>query len=134
MPAQEAMRNAWWPAFLFMLRFLAVAVLFFPLFRLRMIGAGDIKLMALMCGCLGMLQGGFAIVYGFILGAAMSLIKLLVQGSLRVRLSYLSAYIRRFIHTKEIVAYYNPSRDGYESTIPLGLCLFLGTLVYLYFT
>lgn len=131
LPAGEGMREAWWPALLFFLRLLAVSVLFFPLFRLRMIGAGDIKLMALMCGCLGMIQGGLSIIYGFVLGAALSLIKLLVQGSFMVRFMYLSAYIRRIIHTKEIVEYYNPARDGYESTIPLGLCLFLGTLIYL---
>ena len=63
----------------------------------------------------------------------MSLIKMLVQRTLFRRLNYLYAYVRRLILTKEVTAYHDPSRDGYTHTIPFGLCLFLGALVYLFF-
>lgn len=113
----------------FFWRCLLVVVLFFPLFYCRMIGAGDIKLMALICGFLGFVNGSFAILAGFLIGAAMALVKLLVQRSLIRRLNYLYAYFKRMILTKEVIAYHSPSRDGYEHTIPFGLCLFLGTLI-----
>lgn len=117
----------------FLIRVVVATAVFFPLFYVRMMGAGDIKLMALICGFLGFLNGSLAIFYGFLIGAAMSLIKLLVQRSLFQRLHYLYVYIRRLILTKEVTAYHDPARDGYAHTIPFGLCLFLGTLIYLLF-
>lgn len=124
---------AWQIPVWFLVRLLAAATVFFPFFYVRMIGAGDIKLMALICGFLGFLDGSLSIAYGFLIGAAMALIKMLVQKNLFQRLNYLYVYIRRLILTKEVTAYHNPSRDGYANTIPFGLCLFLGTLVYLFF-
>lgn len=114
----------------YVLRILAVAAVWAPVFHVRMMGAGDIKQMALICGILGLYDGSISILYGFLTGAVMALVKLLVQRSLAQRLSYLFAYIKRIILTKEVVAYHIPARDGYGSTIPFGLCLFIGTLVY----
>lgn len=106
----------------------AVILAFFVLFLCRMIGAGDIKMAALICGCLGLKTGMAAVFSGFLLGALWSLLKLLATGSFTKRISYFLAYIRRLIQTKELTYYYVPSRDGYDGVIPLGLCLFLGTL------
>lgn len=125
--------RAWEVPVWFLVRCIVTVAVFFPLFYVRMIGAGDIKLMAVICGFLGPWNGSLAIVYGFLIGAAMSLIKMLVQRTLFRRLNYLYAYIRRLILTKEVTAYHDPSRDGYTHTIPFGLCLFLGALVYLFF-
>lgn len=120
----------WWIPLWFLIRCLVVVVLFSPLFYCRMLGAGDIKIMALICGFMGFGNGSLSILFGFLIGAGMALIKLLVQRSLIQRLSYLYAYIKRLILTKEVTAYHNSVRDGYEHTIPFGLCLFLGTLLY----
>lgn len=109
-------------------RMTAVILAFFVLFLCRMIGAGDIKMAALICGYLGLKTGMAAIFSGFFLGAVWSLLKLLITGSFTKRISYFLAYIRRLIQTKELTYYYVPSRDGYDGVIPLGLCLFLGTL------
>lgn len=120
----------WWIPAWFFGRGLVVLVVFAPLFHARMIGAGDVKLMALVCGFLGFKDGSVSLFLSFLIGAAMALVKLLVQGSLFQRLSYLSAYLKRLILTKEVAAYHIPARDGYDHTIPFGLCLFLGTLIY----
>lgn len=127
---EAAETKDWWPVIWFFVCCFLVVIVFFPLFYCRMIGAGDIKLMALICGYLGLSYGGIAILYGFLLGAILSLTKLLVQKSLLRRLQYLYAYCKRLILTKEVTPYHNPGRDGYEHTIPMGLCLFLGTLFY----
>lgn len=117
----------------FFLRFSVVTAVFFVFFVCRMIGAGDIKLAALICGYLGLKAGAAAVGSGFLIGAFWSLIKMTVKGSLLKRLSFLLAYIRRVFQTGKIAAYYNPARDGYEGVIPLGMCLFLGTIVSIIF-
>lgn len=101
----------------------------FPIFLLRMVGAGDIKFMALVAGCFGLERGFWSVVIGLCLGAVLALGKMLQEGSVCQRFLYLTAYIRRFIQSKEIEAYYCPERDGYKCVIPLGACFFAGTLI-----
>ncbi|MCI8661965.1 MAG: prepilin peptidase [Hungatella sp.] len=112
-------------------RIVTVAVIWFPLFQLRMMGAGDIKLMALMTGYLGFVAGAHAVLYGFFIGAALAFLKLFVCRNLHQRLKYFLAYIRRLFLTKEPVPYYEASRDGKNAVIPLGFCLFGGYVWYL---
>ena len=101
----------------------------FPFFLLRMVGAGDIKFMALVAGCFGLERGFWSVVIGLCLGAVLALGKMLREGSVCQRFLYLTAYIRRLIQSKEIEAYYCPERDGYKCVIPLGACFFAGTLI-----
>ena len=96
---------------------------------LEMGGAGDIKFMALVAGCFGLERGFWSVVIGLCLGAVLALGKMLQEGSVCQRFLYLTAYIRRFIQSKEIEAYYCPERDGYKCVIPLGACFFAGTLI-----
>ncbi|WP_313152457.1 A24 family peptidase [Lacrimispora sp.] len=113
---------------LFLLRLVIVTGIFFLLFLCRMIGAGDIKLTALICGFLGLKAGALAVGLGFLIGAFWSFIKLAGSGILFTRLSCLLAYIRHVFQTGNLTTYYDPDRDGYDVVIPLGLFLFLGTL------
>ncbi|WP_455437861.1 prepilin peptidase [Hungatella hathewayi] len=116
---------------LFLARMLTVSALFFPLFICRMIGAGDIKLAALICGYSGLAGGASAIGLGFLIGAFWSFLKMMVKGSFHERFCHLAAYIRRIYHTKTITAYYDKARDGTEAVIPLGVCLFFGTMAFI---
>lgn len=119
-----------WQGVLYLIRLLAVTVIWFPLFRLRMIGAGDIKLMALTAGYLGFSAGAGVMMYGFFIGAILAFLKMLMCRNLRQRLGYFFAYIRRLFQTREAVPYYKASRDGKEAVIPLGLCLLGGYVWY----
>lgn len=101
-----------------------------PLFLLRMMGAGDLKLMAVISGFLGFADACSAVGLGFFIGAVWSLYRLLIQKQLRERLFYLFAYFRQLLLTRERIPYYEPSRDGYDVTIPFGVCLFLGTSLF----
>ncbi|SEU02922.1 prepilin peptidase [Lacrimispora sphenoides] len=118
---------------LFLLRLVIVTGIFFLLFLCRMIGAGDIKLTALICGFLGLRTGALAVGLGFLIGAFWSFIKMAGSGSLFTRLSCLLAFIRHVFQTGKLTIYYDPVRDGYDMVIPLGLCLFLGTLGSVFF-
>ena len=118
---------------LFSLRLVAVTGAFFLLFLCRMVGAGDIKLAALICGFLGLRAGALAVGAGFLIGAFWSFIKMAERGILFTRLICLLAYIRHIFQTGKFTTYYDPVRDGYDVVIPLGLCLFLGTLCSMFF-
>ncbi len=113
----------------FIIRLALAAAAGFPFFLLRMVGAGDIKFMALVAGCFGLERGFWAVVIGLCLGAVLALGKMLREGSVCQRFLYLAAYIRRLIQSKEIEAYYCPERDGYKCVIPLGACFFAGILI-----
>lgn len=116
-----------WGAAGFLLRAAAAVTVFFMFFCCRMIGAGDIKLMALICGYLGMKAGAEAIGCSFLVGAIWSLFRLIRLRILLKRLFYFTAYIRQVLTTGTMEEYYNPLSDGYEITIPFALCLTVGT-------
>ena len=122
-----------WGAMFFLNRFFVVTALFFLLFLFRMIGAGDIKIIALIYGYLGYGNGFAAVTGGFIIGAFWSQVLMTVKGCTFQRFSYFLTYIRLLIQTKKITAYYSSARDGYDSVIPLGFCMFLGTILTVVF-
>lgn len=103
----------------------------FLLFRLRLMGAGDAKLMALIAGYLGIDAGIEAIGAGLLAGAAWSLCRLLHDRDLRVRLMYLTVYFRRVFLSRMITAYEMPSREDGREQVPLATCLAVGTYLYL---
>ncbi|WP_138311709.1 MULTISPECIES: prepilin peptidase [unclassified Clostridium] len=113
----------------FMVRTMLAAAAGFPFFLFRMVGAGDIKFMAVMAGCFGLERGFWSMAIGLCLGAILALGRMLRDGGICRRFLYLTAYIRRLIQSKEIEAYYCPERDGYQCVIPLGACFFAGMLI-----
>lgn len=113
-------------AVFFLLALLGVISLFFPLFLLRMIGAGDIKMMAVVCGYLGIYRGGLLISYGFLAAALFSAVKLVSNNIFYLRFSYFFAYFRRLFLTKKISPYYLADRDGDLPAIHFAVCLWLG--------
>lgn len=119
------------PSTLYIVRLLTITAIWFPLFRLRMIGAGDVKLMALTAGFLGFGLGANVILYGFFIGAVLAFLKMLVCRNLHRRLAFFFAYIRRLFLTKEPLPYYQASRDGKSAVIPLAACLLAGYVWYL---
>ena len=118
------------PLILYGIRLFTAVAVWFPLFRLRMIGAGDVKLMALILGFLGFKTGANVILYGFFIGAVLAFLKMLVRRNLVQRLTYFFAYIRRLFLTKEAVPYYQASRDGKNAVIPMAACLLAGYVLH----
>ena len=115
----------------YLLRLGMVCVLFFPLFLFRMMGAGDVKLMAVVTAWLGWRGGVMVIGYSFFIGAVWALLKLCLSGIFWQRISYFIAYIRRLFLTKEKTPYYLAERDGDQVVIPFAVCLLGGFLVFL---
>lgn len=124
----------------FFLAAVAVLIPAYLLFRARLMGAGDGKLMALIAGYLGLDAGLRAIGTGMAVGAVWSLCRIWHDRTLLLRFVYLNAYIRRTILTKEMAVYEPQTRqDKYKKlpagenrhTIPLAACLAAGTYLYL---
>lgn len=123
--------SGWLAAAGYLIRTAAAAGIFFLFFLCRMMGAGDIKCMALICGYLGLPSGIKVIGLGMAFGAVWSFARLAVKGLARPRMEYLSAYIGQIIREKKIIPYYVPERDGKDVVLPLAACLFFGYGLYL---
>ena len=98
-------------------------------FYFRIIGAGDSKLIALMCGYLGIGRGFQTAAAGFIIGAIWSLGKLIYYRQARRRLGYFIAWLRQSIQTQERIPYFQKDRGGDQAVIPLAVCFLGGFLV-----
>ena len=103
----------------------------FLLFRFRLLGAGDGKLMALTAGFWGLEEGLWVIGAGLGIGAVWALYLLIHKRDMGARLTYLSAWIGRILLTGKITAYGEPSGDGGADTVPLAACLAAGNFLYL---
>lgn len=108
-----------------------VLIMVFLLFRLRMMGAGDCKMMAVIAGYLGLEAGIQAIAAGLAVGAIWSLYRLWCDKSFRTRLMYFTAYFTRIFQEKKIVAYDELSHTDSRHRIPLAACLAVGVFLYL---
>ena len=113
---------------------LAVLLGAFFLFRLRVMGAGDGKLMAVIAGYLGLDSGLEAIFFGMAVGAIWSLCRLWHGKSLKTYFIYLAACFTQEFQTRGI----NECGEGVikspMGTIPLAPCMAAGTYLYLMVT
>ncbi len=90
-------------------------LLLWPLFIIRGLGAGDIKLLSVISCYYGLdFWGETGVVFLFFAGIV-SIVQILKQGILRKRFQYLITYILYDRKSK----YYLPERDGRSMTIPL---------------
>ena len=101
---------------------------FFPLFMIRVLGAGDVKMIAFLLGHLGMASGIRIVLLGCAAAAVWGLGKMIRQRSFWRRMVILRDYIGRWMITKEVVPYYRAERDEGEGVIPFAVCLLLGFL------
>lgn len=106
----------------------------FFLFRMRMMGAGDGKLMAVIAGYLGIFDGILAIWTGLCLGAFWSLCRIRQREGLRARLRILAAYVMRTIRSGTVGAYEDLSGGSGTHRIPLAVCLAAGVYLFLVFS
>ena len=65
----------------------------FPLYLFRMIGAGDIKMAAVLFGAAGVQQGGRILLCGLMAAGAWSVVLLVWRGIARPRLTYLVLFV-----------------------------------------
>lgn len=98
--------------FLFLIFF--TIAFFFLLFLCRMMGAGDIKVMALIVGFLGFFDGIAVLIYGLAVSAAWSFLYMIHEKILIQRISYFAGYLNRCIRMRQVVPYLGWAKDGAE--------------------
>lgn len=96
--------------------FAAIGI-FFPLFFIHALGAGDIKLFSLVAAMDGLNRAFQVCTLWFFLAGAVSLGRLLSQHRLYQRLAYAFHYLTSVRETH--MPYYDKERDGEKDTIPL---------------
>ena len=99
------------------------------LFVLRMLGAGDIKLLCALGGIMGPRTIVECIVYSLLAGAGISLAILISTGGIRQRILYLCQYMNEFYCTCERRPYYRKGMEfpeNFHFTVPV----FLSVLLY----
>jgi prepilin peptidase CpaA len=109
-----------------LVRSLGLLVLLYPLFLMGVIGAGDVKLVSV-CGILIPLSGlGSFIIWSLIWGGLFSLIRMIRQRQLEIRLFWAVLYFFDMFRAGRFFRY--SSLDTADSYIPFGVCIFLGYL------
>lgn len=111
-------------------------LLLFPLFLIKALGAGDIKLFSLIGSFYGTSYVFKSIVTAFVLGAVMSLIYLIKYRQVFYRFHYLITYIQTTIssHTgKEIKPYYDRKKDGDQGVIHFSVAILGAILLQILF-
>jgi peptidase A24A, prepilin type IV len=97
---------------------------------LRMIGAGDIKLISLMFAYLGFKNGCIVVAAGMTLGAVYAFYKLYTSGILFERLLYFWKYTINTLKNNSVTKYYDCKKDSPNLVMPLSPFLLAGFLMW----
>lgn len=104
----------------------------FPLFKIGVLGAGDIKIFIVMGFYMNLTDLLICIIISFIIAAIPALVKLYKEESLKERMEYLNDYLGQLMKTKEILPYYFNEQNEKEidktkihMTIPILLSFLL---------
>ena len=100
------------------------------LFRFRVMGAGDGKLMAVIGGYLGIQSGFYAVALGFLAGAVWSLWRLRQPGLAAERFCYLQEYVRAVMRGRCLQPYDSLEHADAPHHIPFAVCLAVGVCIY----
>lgn len=100
-------------------------LLLYPLFYIHALGAGDIKLFAVIGMFLGYPDIFYFIISAFFFGAGLSVIQIVRYGNLKSRMYYFICYISNYLRTKKVEAYYMEDRDGRQPVIHFSLAILL---------
>lgn len=101
------------------LQMVVVGSIFYPLFKIGTLGAGDVKLFGVTAGCLPFEKIFLFLFVSLLIAAIFSLVKLLKYGNLWERLQYLMEYLTDICRTGSWRLYLGNGADSSD----FGLCL-----------
>jgi prepilin peptidase CpaA len=103
----------------FILKTAAVIFLFYPVFRIGAVGAGDVKLIAI---CSGFLSSGLILNFLFfsmLTAAVFSIIKMCIKKNVKERFAYLCGYVSKVMREGRPKSYFNSVEEMRDA----GLCM-----------
>lgn len=98
---------------------LTLLLIMYPLFKIGMVGAGDVKLFTTVSGYLSGYVLIWFLFYSLLIAAVISILKICKERSVKERFRYLCAYLADVCHTGQW-RLYPVDRDGAKRT---GICL-----------
>lgn len=104
-----------------------------PLYILRMLGAGDIKLLCAIGAITGPGTILYVIAYSFISGGIIGLVVMLVRKNLGLRIQYLITYLKSCFLTVSMLPYGNPHSKNDGSKFRFSYAIACGTFISLFF-
>lgn len=105
-------------------------ILFYLLFLMRALGAGDIKLFSIISSICSYKELVYCMAAAFVIGAGMALLKMLYYKTLYARLSMFISYVQGMYQEKQFKQYSSGVRDS-VNTIHFSVAILLGYLVSL---
>ena len=114
----------------FLLHIIFPVILFYLLFLMRALGAGDIKLFSIISSICSYKELVYCMAAAFVIGACMALIKMLHQKNLYTRLVIFASYVQGMYLEKQFKQYSNGVRDP-SNIIHFSIAILLGYLVSL---
>ncbi len=105
-------------------------LLLFPIYFIHAIGAGDIKLLAVVSCFLGFRQGMVVVVFSFLVGAVISIIYLIRTHILFRQMQSIAFYLSYIYQTKKVVPYKNFSKSK-KNCIHFSLPILISTILVL---
>ncbi|MCI8996979.1 MAG: hypothetical protein HFI31_14300 [Lachnospiraceae bacterium] len=103
-------------------------VITFPLFAFRAVGAGDVKLLTVAGGFLGMSVIPGFLLLTLLLGGGMALLKMLFQRTLGQRFMYLAGYMEQCLRTRRLEPYGQPFGEE-QAVIHLSIPILFAALI-----
>ena len=113
----------------YVLRFLGPVLALYPLYRLRMIGAGDVKLLGVYAGLIGFPHWFLMAGLGLAFAALWSLHRIWSKGLLKGRMERLSAYLTEVRMTGRPQPYFIRGVDPDNAVIPMAVPMFPAVVI-----
>lgn len=121
-------------------------IVLFPLFLIKGLGAGDIKLFSVVGSFLGISHCFKVIIFSFLVGGFLSLIYLIKTKGFSKRFNYLISYVSRMkgknqdlisggkvtIKEVKLSPYYDKDIHGREGVIHFSLAILFGLIIFLF--
>jgi prepilin peptidase CpaA len=104
-------------------------ILLLPLYVLKMLGAGDIKLFCSMGALIGGTDILFAIAYSFLAGGFVVLMLMVIRKNFRSSIRYFYNYIKSCILSLSFLSY-DDMQSVSNRKIHFTLCIALGTVIF----
>lgn len=127
---RNLLKYGWRGSIYFLIQISLPVLIFYLLFLMRALGAGDIKLFSVISSCIGLEGLVKVVVVSFLAGAVCSLVVLIRNKNLNGRIAYFSGYVRTALLTKSI-SKYDYASDGKQNYIHFSISILIGYLVYL---
>lgn len=106
-------------------------IIFYPLFRIGTIGAGDVKLLSVSCGYLSGREVIWFLFYSLLIAAVFSIIKLFRERNGKERFGYFCSYIAEVVKTGHWYLYFKNEVEKKRAGICLAVPVFLSILLHL---